>query len=111
MRIAVVGSGYVGLAAAACFAELGHTIISVDNDPSKVARLNAGNLPIREPFLTELVQRHLAGRLMFSQSVPDAVASSEIIFIAVGTPATESGEADLSYVETVSREIASCLDG
>jgi UDP-glucose 6-dehydrogenase len=61
MRMAVVGSGYVGLAAAACFAELGHTIISVDDDAAKVSLLNAGDLPIREPFLTELVQQHLGG--------------------------------------------------
>lgn len=111
MRIAVVGSGYVGLVAAACFAELGHNIISVDNDVEKVARLNAGNLPIREPFLTELVQGHLGERLVFSHSVTEAVAASEVIFIAVGTPATDSGEADLSYVESVSRQIASCMDG
>ena len=111
MRIAVVGSGYVGLVTAACFAEIGHTVISVDSDAEKLARLQAGILPIHESLLSELVGRHHGQRLVFSLSVPEAAASSEVIFIAVGTPATESGEADLSYVEAVSREIAGCLDG
>lgn len=111
MRIAVVGSGYVGLVAAACFAELGHDIISVDSDTEKLTSLQAGILPIHEPLLGDLVERHRGRRLVFSASVPEAVKSSEVVFIAVGTPATESGEADLSYVEAVAREIARCLDG
>ena len=110
MRIAVVGSGYVGLVAAACFAELGHDVLSVDSDAQKLERLNSGVLPIHEPLLAELLSRHHGRRLAFSSSVPRAVSSSEVIFIAVGTPATENGEADLSYVEAVSREIAGCLD-
>jgi UDPglucose 6-dehydrogenase len=111
MRIAVIGSGYVGLVAAACFAELGHAVISVDNDAEKLARLNAGVLPVHESFLAELVNRHHGRRLIFSSSVAEAVEASQVIFIAVGTPATANGEADLSCVEAVSREIAHCMKG
>ena len=111
MRIAIVGTGYVGLVAAACLAELGHGVISVESDAQKLERLQAGDLPIHEPFLDELVGRHRGQRLAFSASVPEAVKSSEVVFIAVGTPSTESGEADLSYVEAVAREVAGCLEG
>jgi len=110
MRIAVVGSGYVGLVAGACFAELGHDIILVDNDQHKVAALQRGECPIHEEFLPELLQRHRGGRLAFTSDLPDAVRRSDIIFIAVGTPPKEDGDADLSYVESVACSIAGAID-
>jgi UDPglucose 6-dehydrogenase len=109
MRIAVVGTGYAGLVTAACLAELGHDVISVDNDREKLERLKAGAVPIHEPFLTELVGRHRGWRLLFSSSVREAVAASEAIFITVGTPTTDSGQTDLSYVDAVAQEIGGCF--
>jgi UDPglucose 6-dehydrogenase len=106
MRIAVVGSGYVGLVAGACFADLGHDVILVDNDESKLAALRNGQVPIHERFLPELLTRHRGNRLTFSDDLKEAVGISSVIFVAVGTPPTESGEADLSYVESVAREIS-----
>src|SRR3984957_4264875 len=106
MRIAVVGSGYVGLVAGACFADLGHDVIVVDNDQSKLAALRNGQVPIHERFLPELLTRHRGNRLTFSGDLKVAVGLSSVIFVAVGTPPTESGEADLSYVESVAREIS-----
>jgi UDPglucose 6-dehydrogenase len=110
MKIAVVGSGYVGLVAGACFAELGHSIILVDNDERKVSALQRGECPIHEEFLPELLERHRGGRLAFTSDLPDAVRRSEIIFIAVGTPPKEDGDADLSYVESVACSIAGAID-
>jgi UDPglucose 6-dehydrogenase len=106
MRIAVVGSGYVGLVAGACFADLGHDVILVDNDQQKLAALRNGQIPIHEKFLPELLSRHRGHRLTFSDDVKEAARLSSVIFVAVGTPPTESGEADLSYVESVAREIS-----
>src|ERR1035437_9124974 len=97
VRIAIVGSGYIGLVAAACFAEIGHTVIFVDTDATRVAKLRQRIVPIYEHFLPELLQRHYPSRLSFTTSLRDAVAESEAIFIAVGTPVLENGEADLSY--------------
>ncbi len=111
MRIAVVGSGYVGLVAAACFAEIGHQVISIDNDQNKIAMLQRGEVPIHEEFLPELLDRHRGKSLTFSTDLPGAVHQSQAVFIAVGTPSTEFGDADLSYVEQVSREVASAIDG
>src|SRR5579863_8156843 len=111
MRIAVVGSGYVGLVAGACFADLGHDVILVDNDERKLAALKNGQVPIHEKFLPELLNRHRGQRLTFSNNLQEAVRLSAAIFVAVGTPPTESGEADLSYVETVAREISGGLNG
>src|SRR5665213_300888 len=111
VRIAVIGSGYVGLVVAACLAELGHSVISVDNDAAKIADLRQGNVPIHEHLLPELLQRHGPSRLSFTTSLKDAVARSEAIFIAVGTPALENGEADISYVERVAEEIAHSING
>jgi UDPglucose 6-dehydrogenase len=105
MRIAVVGSGYVGLVAGACFADLGHDVILVDNDEKKLAALKNGQVPIHENFLPELLSRHRGHRLQFSDDLQEAVRASVAIFVAVGTPPTERGEADLSYVESVAREI------
>ena len=109
MRIAVIGSGYVGLVSAACFAELGHDVVSVDNDSAKIASLREGQVPIHERFLPELLNRHRGNRLSFSTSVRDAVDQSEAVFITVGTPQSETGEADLSFVEAVAQEIASAI--
>src|SRR5437763_4989270 len=106
MRIAVVGSGYVGLVAGACFADLGHDVILVDNDQEKLAALRNGQVPIHEKFLPELLSRHRGHRLTFSDDLKQAARLSSVIFVAVGTPPTESGEADLSYVESVAREIS-----
>jgi len=106
MRIAVVGSGYVGLVAGACFADLEHDVILVDNDQSKLTALRNGQVPIHEKFLPELLTRHRGKRLTFSDDLKEAVRLSAAIFVAVGTPPTESGEADLSYVESVAREIS-----
>src|SRR6058998_347951 len=110
MHIAVVGSGYVGLVAGACFADLGHTVILVDNDEQKLAALKAGQVPIHEKFLPELVQRHRGSRLKYSDDLQEAVRASKAIFIAVGTPPTEQGEADLSYVESVARSISGAIE-
>ena len=111
MKIAVVGSGYVGLVASACFAELGHEVICVDNDPEKLAALVRGETPIHEQYLPELLARHRGHRLKFSASLPAAVRASSVVFVAVGTPPSETGDADLSYVEAVAREIAQSLNG
>ncbi|HVH87995.1 MAG TPA: NAD-binding protein, partial [Terriglobales bacterium] len=111
MKIAVVGSGYVGLVAAACFADTGHDVICVDNDEQKIAALDRGETPIHEQYLPELLDRHRGKGLHFSSSLPDAVRASSVIYIAVGTPPLESGDADLSYVESVAREIAKSLNG
>ena len=111
MRIAVVGSGYVGLVAGACFADLGHDVILVDNDERKLAALKNGQVPIHEKFLPELLNRHRGNRLTFSNNLQEAVRLSAAVFVAVGTPPTESGEADLSYVESVAREISGGVDG
>src|SRR5262249_47403484 len=110
MNIAVVGSGYVGLVAGACFAELGHDVILVDNDPQKIAMLKKGECPIHEKFLPELLHRHRGKRLDFTDDLHDAVRRSQAIFIAVGTPPKEDGDADLSYVESVARGIATAID-
>src|SRR6202451_2673438 len=110
MRIAVVGSGYVGLVAGACFADLGHDVILVDNDERKLFALTSGQVPIHENFLPELLSRHRGQRLTFSDDLEEAVRASSAIFIAVGTPPTERGEAALSYVESVAREISGAVD-
>src|SRR5579872_639413 len=111
MRISVIGSGYVGLVSAACFAEIGHDVISVDNDHEKIAMLEHGEVPIHERFLPELLARHRGNRLRFSTSVRDAVEASDVVFITVGTPQSETGEADLSFIENVAQEIASVIRG
>ena len=109
VQIAVVGSGYVGLVTAACLAEIGHAVICVDNDEAKVAGLARGEAPIHEDLLTELLGRHLGHRLSFTADLHAAVRGAEVIFIAVGTPPLGSGDADLSYVESVAAEVARSL--
>jgi UDPglucose 6-dehydrogenase len=111
MRITVVGSGYVGLVAGACFADLGHDVVLVDNDQEKLAALKQGKVPIHENFLPELLERHREKRLQFSDDLQKAVRASAVVFIAVGTPPTEQGEADLSYVESVARGISGAING
>ena len=111
MQLAVVGSGYVGLVAGACFADLGHDVIVVDNDEKKLSALNRGEVPIHEKFLPELLHRHRGSRLKFSDDLEGAVRASSAIFVAVGTPPTEDGEADLSYVESVARSISGAING
>ena len=110
MRIAVIGSGYVGLVAGACFADLGHDVIVVDNDERKLAALKNGEVPIHEKFLPELLKRHRGERLQFSDNLHEAVRASSAIFVAVGTPPTDRGDADLSYVESVAREISGAIN-
>jgi UDPglucose 6-dehydrogenase len=113
MRIVMIGSGYVGLVSGACLADFGHQVVCVDKDEAKIARLLAGQIPIFEPGLDDLVARNVsAGRLSFSTELPDAVGNAEVVFIAVGTPARRGdGHADLSYVYAAAAEIAPCLDG
>jgi UDPglucose 6-dehydrogenase len=111
MKIAVIGAGYVGLVSAACFAELGHEVITVDNDAEKIKQLVVGKIPIHENLLPELVNRHLGERLRFSGDIVSAVQASEVVFITVGTPPSLNGDADLSYVEGVAREVAKALNG
>ena len=111
VSICVIGSGYVGLVAAACFAEMGHRVICVDNDEARVKLLQEGGVPIFEEHLPELLERHRDRGVVFSTDLGGAVESSEAIFIAVGTPQGESGAADLSYVEAVVSEIARSITG
>ncbi len=105
-QIAVVGSGYVGLVAAVCFAEMGHAVVCVDNDERKVAALRNGDPIIHENHLPELMKRFCNNRVRFTTDLAEATQSSQAIFIAVGTPQSETGDADLSYVEAVASEIA-----
>jgi UDPglucose 6-dehydrogenase len=109
IRIAVVGSGYVGLVAAVCFAEVGHHVVCVDNDERKVAALESGDTLIHEKHLPELLARFRNNRIRFTTDLGEATRACEAIFIAVGTPQSETGDADLSYVETVACEIARSL--
>jgi UDPglucose 6-dehydrogenase len=110
MKIAIIGSGYVGLVTGACFAEVGHEVICVDNDERKVKALRNGKVPIYEPGLEQLVQRNVsAHRLQFSGSIEEGVDNSEVVFIAVPTPPQIDGSVDLTYIERVAREIASVL--
>lgn len=111
MKVAVIGVGYVGLVSAACFAEIGHDVIAVDNDPAKVESLRAGEIPIHEDLLPELVARYRGGRLNFSSNIEEATRESDVVFICVGTPPSCTGDADLSYVEGVARELAVSLSG
>jgi len=110
LSIAVVGSGYVGLVASACFAEIGHRVICVDNDEAKVRTLQAGGIPIHEEYLPELLSRHRGTLLEFTTDLRAATQAAQLIFIAVGTPQSSTGSADLSYVDAVASEIARSID-
>src|ERR671913_253892 len=113
MRVAMIGSGYVGLVSGACFADFGHDVCCVDKDPGKIQALNRGEIPIFEPGLSDLVAKNVReGRLSFATELSDAVRGAEAVFIAVGTPSRRGdGHADLSYVYQAARDIAAALDG
>jgi UDPglucose 6-dehydrogenase len=111
VSICVIGSGYVGLVAAVCFAEMGHRVVCVDNDASKVQLLHEGGVPIFEEHLPELLSRHRGNGVEFTADLSAAVERSEAVFIAVGTPQGDSGAADLSYVEAVVTEISRDISG
>lgn len=110
--IAVAGTGYVGLVSGACLADFGNTVICVDNNSEKIEALKKGGIPIYEPGLEDVVSRNVAaGRLSFTTDMAFAVQSSDVVFIAVGTPPADDGSADLVFVETVAREVARAMNG
>jgi UDPglucose 6-dehydrogenase len=113
MRVAIVGTGYVGLVSGACIADFGHHVVCVDKDTTKIAALQRGEIPIFEPGLAELVRSNAKqGRLAFSTELAAAVQHAEAVFIAVGTPSRRGdGHADLSYVYSATREIAAAING
>ncbi len=110
MDLSIIGSGYVGLVTGACFADVGHNVVCVDNDPRKVESLQAGKVPIYEPGLEEVIHRNVAAhRLRFTGSIKEGVDNSQVVFIAVPTPQQPDGQVDLSFIEKVAREIAGVL--
>lgn len=112
MKLCIIGTGYVGLVTGACFAEVGHHVICVDNDAAKVKLLRGGGIPIYEPGLEELVRKNTtAGRLHFTDSTKEGVEKSDVVFICVPTPPQSDGSVDLSFIEKVAREIAASIDG
>src|SRR5215204_5830720 len=113
MRVAMIGTGYVGLVSGACFADFGHHVICVDKDDAKISALQRGEMPIYEPGLSALVAANVkAGRLSFTTDLKGPVAEADAVFIAVGTPSRRGdGHADLTYVHAAAREIAAVLDG
>src|SRR6266436_8315981 len=111
MKIAVVGTGYVGLVLGACLAENGNNVTCVDKDASKIGMLESGKMPIYEPGLEEMVRRnHAEDRLIFTTDLPSSVRASEIVFIAVGTPQGEDGSADLQHVLAVARDVGRAME-
>src|SRR6187401_2276138 len=113
MRIAMIGTGYVGLVSGACFADFGHDVTCIDKDASKIEALHAGRMPIWQPGLEALVKANVErGRLQFTTDLDNGVEGAEAVFIAVGTPARRGdGHADLTYVFAAAQEIAAALDG
>ena len=110
MKLTLIGTGYVGLVTGACFAEVGHQVVCVDNDAAKVKLLQSGGIPIYEPGLEELVKKNVAaGRLTFTSSTAEGVQKSDVIFIAVPTPPHPDGSVDLSFIEKVARDIAAAM--
>jgi UDPglucose 6-dehydrogenase len=110
MKITIIGTGYVGLVTGTCFAEVGHTVICVDNDENKVRMLQGGGIPIYEPGLEEMVKSNVAtGRLRFTASTAEGVEKSDVVFIAVPTPPLPDGGVDLSFIERVARDIAGAM--
>jgi UDPglucose 6-dehydrogenase len=110
MKLTIIGTGYVGLVSGACFAEVGHQVVCVDRDEAKVKLLQAGGMPIYEPGLEEMVKKNTSeGRLTFTSSTREGVEKSDVIFIAVPTPPLADGSVDLSFIETVAREIAAAM--
>ena len=113
MRIAMIGTGYVGLVSGACFADFGHVVVCVDKDAVKIERLQSGEMPIFEPGLDDLVAQNVrAGRLLFDTDSKEAIRTADAVFIAVGTPSRRGdGHADLTYVYAVANEVADLIDG
>lgn len=112
MKIAMIGTGYVGLVTGACLSEFGHTVICVDNDTGKIERLQGGEIPIYEPGLEEVVKKNVAeGRLSFTTELAAPVREAQAVFLAVGTPSRRRGDgyADLTYIFDAAREIAPFL--
>ena len=109
LTIGIVGSGYVGLVTAVCFAELGHRVICVDSDEKKIALLRQGKPPIHEEYLPQLLERHCNGAIEFTTDLKSATQRSQALFIAVGTPQSQAGNADMSYVDAVASEIARAI--
>ncbi len=111
MKLTIIGTGYVGLVTGACFAEVGHQVVCVDNNVEKVKLLRRGGIPIYEPGLEELVKNNVAaGRLTFTDSTREGVEKSDVVFIAVPTPPQADGSVDLSFIELVAREIAAAMN-
>src|SRR5207237_3213916 len=111
MRIVVVGTGYVGLVAGVCFADSGHTVVCVDVDEKKIASLRQGETPIYEPGLEELLHKNIAAeRISFSTTLAEAVRASDVVFIAVGTPQRDDGDADLRAAMSVAQQVADCAE-
>src|SRR5216683_5881543 len=113
MRIAMIGTGYVGLVSGTCLADFGHQVVCVDKDATKIERLRRGECPIYEPGLQDLVRSNVtAGRLAFATEIAEPVRTADVVFIAVGTPSRRGdGHADLTFVYDAAREIAAALDG
>jgi UDPglucose 6-dehydrogenase len=113
MRVAMIGTGYVGLVSGACFADFGHVVTCIDKDAGKIARLKAGEIPIFEPGLEQLVAANVReGRLSFTTEASEAVGAADAVFIAVGTPSRRGdGYADLSYVHAAAEEVAGMVEG
>src|SRR6185436_11886886 len=110
MKLTIIGTGYVGLVTGTCFAEVGHQVVCVDNDATKIQTLQAGGIPIYEPGLEELVKKNVGEkRLSFTSSTAEGVERSDVIFIAVPTPPLADGAVDLSFIEKVAREIAGAM--
>src|SRR6056297_3080786 len=113
MKIAMIGTGYVGLVSGVCFSDFGHDVVCLDNNPDKIALLERGEVPIFEPGLDVLMAKNVeAGRLSFTGDLAQAVAGADAVFIAVGTPTRRGdGHADLTYVYAAAEEIAAALTG
>ena len=112
MKIAIVGSGYVGLVTGTCFSEVGIDVVCVDIDQKKIENLKNGIIPIFEPGMEEMLTRNVKkGRLSFTTNLKEAITDAEVMFIAVGTPPDEDGSADLKYVLGVAREIGRAMTG
>ena len=110
MKLTLIGTGYVGLVTGACFAEVGHQVVCVDNDAAKIKLLKSGGIPIYEPGLEELVKKNAAvGRLSFTTNTAEGVRASDVIFIAVATPPQPDGSVDMSFIERVARDIAAAM--
>ena len=112
MRIAVIGTGYVGLVSGACFAEFGVDVTCVDVDVTKIDKLNNGVIPIYEPGLDQIVEKNVkAGRLHFTTDIKAAVETAQVVFLAVGTPPKEDGSPDMSYYQQAAKDVAEAMNG